>query len=130
MYPGPEGSSLNHRRGYCADGVKQTSDLEDLPPWPQPQGIFSEGRTFHPVALLDTIKSLVERASMKLPGTLTVMEGEAFSALVQAHILHTEDGHMLFRLFNEFTADVKTPDSYFYIHDGVKYLQITYLEQA
>ncbi|KAG2360920.1 hypothetical protein BDR07DRAFT_1247119, partial [Suillus spraguei] len=41
MYPGPENSPLNHKQGYCADG-------EDLPPWPQPQGLFSEGHTIHP----------------------------------------------------------------------------------
>ncbi|KAF9239575.1 hypothetical protein BU15DRAFT_46587 [Melanogaster broomeanus] len=130
MYPGPEGSPLNHRRGYCADGVKQTSKLEALPPWPQPQGIFSDGKTFHPIVLLDTIKCLVERASMNLPGSLTVMEGEALSALIQAHIFHSADGHVLFRLFEEFNVDISTPDSYFYVHENVRYLQIAYLEQG
>ncbi|KAG1804558.1 hypothetical protein EV424DRAFT_1351258 [Suillus variegatus] len=37
MYPGPENSPLNHKKGYCADGVKQSSKAagEELPPWPQ-----------------------------------------------------------------------------------------------
>ncbi|KAG2060562.1 hypothetical protein BDR06DRAFT_863791, partial [Suillus hirtellus] len=54
MYPGPENSPLNHKQGYCADGIKQVSknSSEDLPPWPQPQGLFSEGHTFHPHAFL------------------------------------------------------------------------------
>jgi len=128
MYPGPEGSPLNHRRGYCADGVKQTSKLEDLPPWPQPQGIFSDGRTFHPVAFLNTVKDLVERAVMHQPGNLTIMEGEAFAALAQSHIF-TADGRILFRLFKEFEVDLSTPDHYFHVHDGVKHLHISYLEQ-
>ncbi|KAG1747820.1 uncharacterized protein EDB91DRAFT_1262895 [Suillus paluster] len=38
MYPGPENSALNHKKGYCADSVKQVlkNGGEDLPPWPQP----------------------------------------------------------------------------------------------
>jgi hypothetical protein len=129
MYPGPEGSPLNHRRGYCSDGVKQTSQQDDLPPWPQLQGIFSNGCTFHPVAFLNTIKDLVERAVMNQPGNLTVMEGQAFAALSKSH-LFTADGHMLFRLFKEFEVDPQTPDGYFHVHDGTKYLHISYLEQA
>ncbi|KAF8447599.1 hypothetical protein L210DRAFT_3326256, partial [Boletus edulis BED1] len=49
MYPGSEGSSLNHKRAYCSDGVRQVSKAGDeVPPWPQPQGIFTAGKTFHP----------------------------------------------------------------------------------
>ncbi|KAG1731340.1 uncharacterized protein EDB91DRAFT_1085099 [Suillus paluster] len=35
---GPENSPLNHKRGYCTDGVKQSSKAtgKELPPWPQP----------------------------------------------------------------------------------------------
>ncbi|KAG2120419.1 uncharacterized protein F5147DRAFT_563009 [Suillus discolor] len=34
MYPGPKNSPLNHKRGYCADGIKQVSknSSKDLPP--------------------------------------------------------------------------------------------------
>ncbi|KAF8444446.1 hypothetical protein L210DRAFT_3311152, partial [Boletus edulis BED1] len=49
MYPSSEGSSLNHKRAYCSDGVRQVSKAGDeVPPWPQPQGIFTAGKTFHP----------------------------------------------------------------------------------
>ncbi|KIK74601.1 hypothetical protein PAXRUDRAFT_19707 [Paxillus rubicundulus Ve08.2h10] len=90
------------------DGVKQTSQKDDLPPWPQPQGIFSNGCTFHPVTFLNTVKDLIERASR----------------------LFTADGHMLFRLFKEFEVDPQTPDHYFHVHDRTKYLHISYLKQA
>ncbi|KAG1818937.1 hypothetical protein EV424DRAFT_1281572, partial [Suillus variegatus] len=48
----------NHKKGYCADGVKQSSKntSEGLPLWPQPRGMFSEGRTFHPHAFLSTVQ--------------------------------------------------------------------------
>ncbi|KAG2121510.1 hypothetical protein BD769DRAFT_1361271, partial [Suillus cothurnatus] len=38
MYLGPENSPLNHKKGYCADGVKQFSKAasKELPLWPQP----------------------------------------------------------------------------------------------
>ncbi|KAG1814114.1 hypothetical protein EV424DRAFT_1326182 [Suillus variegatus] len=56
MYPGPENSGYNHRHGFCADGAKKVSKNEPPSPWPQPPGIFSEGKRFHPCAFLETIK--------------------------------------------------------------------------
>ncbi|KAF9235521.1 hypothetical protein BU15DRAFT_51329, partial [Melanogaster broomeanus] len=65
MYPGPEKSITNHRRGVCADGVrskpKPKSESEELPPWLQPQGIFSGGKMFHSQAFLKTVKQIYER---------------------------------------------------------------------
>ncbi|KAG2344981.1 hypothetical protein BDR05DRAFT_881053, partial [Suillus weaverae] len=57
MYPGPKNSSLNYKKGYCADGIKQSSKAagKELPPWPQPQGIFSDGQIFHPHMFLSTV---------------------------------------------------------------------------
>lgn len=129
MYPAPEGSPLNHRRGYCADGVKQFSKVEELPPWPQPPTIFSGGHTFHPAALLSTLKDLLERAVMQLPNGLTVMEDEAFASLIKSRLIRTNDGHVVFRLFQEFEVDPSTPDAYFHVHNGIKYLHLAYLEE-
>ncbi|KAG1777619.1 hypothetical protein EV702DRAFT_1196833 [Suillus placidus] len=55
MYPSPENSGYNHRRGFCANSAKQVSKIELPPPWPQPPGIFSEGKHFHPRAFLKTV---------------------------------------------------------------------------
>ncbi|KAH0831132.1 hypothetical protein J3R83DRAFT_13701, partial [Lanmaoa asiatica] len=122
------GSALNHRRRFCMDGVKQTSKVEELPPWLQPHGLFMEGRTFHPIILLDVLKRIIEHAVMDVPRALTAMEDEAFTTLIKSQIFHTEGGRILFHLFKEFAADPSTPDSYFHTQDGVKYLQLAYLE--
>ena len=45
MYPGKTNSPENHKRGYCSDGVQQKEKSGDfLPRWPQPPGIFTNGR--------------------------------------------------------------------------------------
>ncbi|OAX43560.1 hypothetical protein K503DRAFT_673498, partial [Rhizopogon vinicolor AM-OR11-026] len=51
MYSGPENSSLNHKKDYCPDDIRQVlakNSDEGLPSCPQPCGLFSEGRMFHP----------------------------------------------------------------------------------
>ncbi|KAH0839387.1 hypothetical protein J3R83DRAFT_100, partial [Lanmaoa asiatica] len=115
-------------RGFCADGIKQTSKVKELPPWPQPHGLFTEGWTFHPITLLDILKQIIEHAIMDVPCTLTTMEDEAFTTLIKSWIFCTEGGRVLFHLFKEFAADPSTSDSYFHTQDGIKYLQLAYLE--
>ncbi|KAG2110453.1 hypothetical protein BD769DRAFT_1303856, partial [Suillus cothurnatus] len=85
MYSGPENSPLNHK-GYCADGVKQSSKAagEDLPPWPQPRGIFSDGQTFHPHVFLSTVQRVYEHVFMQGPGETDLLETEAFSKLLNS----------------------------------------------
>ncbi|KAG2128931.1 uncharacterized protein EDB93DRAFT_1049762, partial [Suillus bovinus] len=58
--PGKNNSPLNHKRGYCANGIKQSSKAtgEELPPCPQPRGIFSEGQTFYPHVLLSMVQRI------------------------------------------------------------------------
>ncbi|KAG2040154.1 hypothetical protein BDR03DRAFT_821963, partial [Suillus americanus] len=84
MYPGPKNSPLNHKKGYCTDGVKQSSKAasEELPAWPQPQGIFSEGQTFHPHVFLSMVQRVYEHIFMQRPGETDLLETEAFSKLL------------------------------------------------
>jgi hypothetical protein len=86
MYSGPENSPLNHKKGYCADGVKQSSKAagKDLPPWPQPRGIFSDGQTFHPHVFLSTVQHVYEHVFMQGPGETDLLETEAFSKLLNS----------------------------------------------
>ncbi|KAH0834734.1 hypothetical protein J3R83DRAFT_10294, partial [Lanmaoa asiatica] len=112
------GSVLNHRRGFCMDGVKQTSKVKEVPPWLQPHGLFTEGWTFHPIALLDVLKRIIEHAVMDIPRALTTIEDKAFATLIKSRIFRTEGGRVLFHLFKEFAADPSTPDSYFHTQDG------------
>ncbi|KAH0835879.1 hypothetical protein J3R83DRAFT_9757, partial [Lanmaoa asiatica] len=99
-----------------------------LPPWPQPHGLFTKGRTFHPITLLDILKRIIEHAVMDVPCALTAMEDEVFATLIKSRIFRTKGGRVLFHLFKEFAADPSTPDSYFHTQDGIKYLQLAYLE--
>jgi len=62
MYPTPENSGYNHRRGFCTDGAKQVSKNEPLSPWPRPPGIFSEGKYFHLRTFLETVKQIYRQA--------------------------------------------------------------------
>ncbi|KAG2036500.1 hypothetical protein BDR03DRAFT_810790, partial [Suillus americanus] len=84
MYPGAENSPLNHKKGYCADGVKQVSKDggDELPAWPQPQGIFSKGCIFHPHPFLSAVQCIYEHVFMQGPGDMDMLETEAFTKLL------------------------------------------------
>ncbi|KAG1728994.1 uncharacterized protein EDB91DRAFT_1005463, partial [Suillus paluster] len=81
MYPVPN-SGYNHRQGFCADGAKQVSKTEAPPPWPQPPGIFSEGKRFHPRAFLETVKSIYEQVFLWPSGESPALEQEAFAMML------------------------------------------------
>ena len=95
MYPGPEGSPLNHKRAYCSDGVKQVSKAsEEVPPWPQSQGIFTAGKTFHPQAFYTTVQDIYKWYCIPgaKPPPITIMEAVAFAKLLASHIHMFEGG--------------------------------------
>ncbi|KAG1785108.1 uncharacterized protein HD556DRAFT_1435280 [Suillus plorans] len=115
MYPGPENSGYNHRRGFCADGAKQVSKIELPPPWPQPPGIFSEGKHFHPRAFLETVKQIYEQ--------------EAFATMLLDWSMTLESGTVLFKLYEELEIYGMTPDVLLTVHNSVKHLRIEYLQE-
>ncbi|KAG0694993.1 hypothetical protein DFH29DRAFT_880333 [Suillus ampliporus] len=128
----PENSPLNHKKGYCADGVKQSSKAtgEDLPPWPQPRGIFSEGQMFHPHVFLATVQRVYEHVFMQGPGETDLLETEAFSKLlISRTTVHESDDTVLFRLFKGFVTDPTTPHDRIVSHDGEEWLRINYLQK-
>ncbi|KAG0692816.1 hypothetical protein DFH29DRAFT_1043843 [Suillus ampliporus] len=131
MYPGAENSPLNHKRSYCADGVKQVSKDhgEDLPPWPQPRGIFSEGRTFHPHAFLSAVQCIYEHVFMQGPGDMDMLETEAFAKLLVSRTEVHDDGTVLFRLFKDFIVDPSTPRERIVTRNDKEWLMISYLQQ-
>ncbi|KAG1861004.1 hypothetical protein C8R48DRAFT_571014, partial [Suillus tomentosus] len=71
MYPGPENSGYNHRRGFCTDGAK-----------PQPPGVFSEGKHFHLRAFLETVKQIYEQVFLRPSGESPALEQEAFATML------------------------------------------------
>ncbi|KAG1809006.1 hypothetical protein EV424DRAFT_1328566 [Suillus variegatus] len=130
--PGRKNSPLNHKKGYCADGVKQSSKAagEELPPWPQPRGIFSEGRTFHPHMFLSTVQRVYEHVFMQGPGETDLLETEAFSKLLILRTeVHKSDNMVLFRLFKGFVTDPTTPHDRIVSCNGEEWLRINYLQQ-
>ncbi|KAG2039032.1 hypothetical protein BDR03DRAFT_981073 [Suillus americanus] len=132
MYPGPKNSPLNHKKGYCTDGVKQSSKAAgmELPPWPQPQGIFSEGRTFHPHVFLSMVQHVYKHVFMQGPGETDLLETKAFSKLlILCTEVHKSDNMVLFRLFKGFITDPTTPHNRIISHDGGEWLKINYLQQ-
>ncbi|KAG1783479.1 hypothetical protein EV702DRAFT_1208420, partial [Suillus placidus] len=129
MYPGPENSGYNHRRGFCADGAKQVSKTEPPPPWPQPPGIFSEGKHFHPRAFLETVKQIYEQVFLRPSGESPALEQEAFATmLLDRSTTLEESGTVLFKLYEELEIDSSTPDALLTVHNGVKHLRIEYLQ--
>jgi hypothetical protein len=108
MYPGDK--RLNHKKGFCADGVASklksgSSATDSLPEWPQPQDIFSVGKFFNPSKFLLVIRDLYERVAENetqgRPYTITdyTLEDEAFSRMFQTRIT-IADGHTYFRLYD------------------------------
>ncbi|KAG2140102.1 hypothetical protein DEU56DRAFT_293234 [Suillus clintonianus] len=130
MYPGPENSGYNHRRGFCADGAKQVSKNEPPPPWPQPPGIFSEGKRFHPRAFLEIVKQIYEQVFLRPSGESPALEQEAFAMmLLDRSTTLEESGTVLFKLYEELEIDESTPDALLIVHNGVKHLRVEYLQE-
>lgn len=133
MYPGPTGSSDNHKRGYCADGVRQKvkPDSNDglLPEWPQPHGIFTNGTHFHPMNFLLKIREVFDKVLNKeiTEGDYS-MEDQAFSRLLASRIIQ-EEGRCLFRLYDlEITDNRNIITDLVVTIDGVRYLRIDCLQ--
>lgn len=131
MYPGAENSPLNHKKGYCADGVKQVSKDggDELPAWPQPRGIFSEGRIFHPHPFLSAVQRIYEHVFMQGPGDMDTLETEAFAKLLVSRTEVHDNGTVLFRLFKDFIIDPSTPHERIVTHNNNEWLTINYLQQ-
>jgi hypothetical protein len=94
-----------------------------LPKWPQPQGIFTNGTTFHPIKFLANIRELYERVVVEKGSGDMLMEHEAFADLLAKRLVVLEDGSVLFKLFDVDLAPA-TPDSLVVVHDGDNYLRV------
>jgi len=133
MYPGPTGSSENHKRGYCSDGVRQREKAGSidgpLPEWPQPLGIFTNGTHFHPLIFLSMIRQLYDKI---VEGALSEieysMEDEAFSRLLASRI-HVKGAQSFFHLYDlEIPANQSCSSSLLVEIDDIKYLRVACLD--
>lgn len=119
MYPGPTGSSENHKRGVCSDGVRQTAKSI---PWPQPQGIFDNGAEFRPIAFLQKLREVYEDIVVQGQQREDVpMEYQAFTALLSAQTVD-EGGALLFNLacIDDALIFAAAPDEFFVKDDSGK----------
>ncbi|KAI5997494.1 hypothetical protein EDD15DRAFT_2573122 [Pisolithus albus] len=138
MYPGPEKAAINHKRGVCVDGVRsKPKEDEALPLWPQPQGVFSGGTTFHVQAFLNTVKAVYDQFIGGYPfdgsNSLLILEAQAFSAMLKDRTIITGDDEgppmALFQLYPGFEVDSSTPDGRIIKRDHSKWLRISFLEE-
>jgi len=127
MYPGRSGAPENHKKGYCADGVRQKPKAEStdptLPEWPQPYGIFTNGSHFHPLIFLATVRELYDKViDCAISDQDYSMEDEAFSRMLSSRV-RIENGQALFLLF-DLENGVGTPPSLFVDVEGHRYLRV------
>lgn len=139
MYPGPTKSTTNHRRGVCADGVKSKPAAEspNLPPWPQPTGIFSDGESFHAHAFLKKVQEVYGMVTTaNADGTnLLLVEAQAFLLMLSERTVILTDADSrpttaLFKIYAGFQVDGSVPADRIVQHDGAECLRVGYLEQS
>ncbi|KAI0323780.1 hypothetical protein GY45DRAFT_1264040, partial [Cubamyces sp. BRFM 1775] len=148
MYPGPEGSPLNHKKLCCRDGVRQTGQkvskvlagqkvevVEEPPPFPQPAGVFMNGTHFYPRQFLRAVGELYQRVIVEGNSNTThAMEDLAFAALLQDCILvipatASAPPQVLFTLYKSLTLG-DCPPELVVEHEGTQYLRIDELSDS
>ncbi|OBZ68323.1 hypothetical protein A0H81_11830 [Grifola frondosa] len=144
MYPGPERSAANHKKSYCADGVRQKPKVvertvndvvhkvvEELPEYPQPVGLFTHGTHFHPKIFLAYVLDLYTRlVARNGSGSEKAMEDAAFTALLTKRLrVFPEEGLALFELFPSMKLGPVSADLVVE-RGGVKYLRVDYLSDT
>ncbi|KAI0658954.1 hypothetical protein C8Q70DRAFT_1054261 [Cubamyces menziesii] len=142
MYPGPEGSQLNHKKSCCRDGVWQTGQkitriiagqsvevIEEPPPFPQPTGIFTNGTHFHPNQFLRAVRELYDRVVVgKETNTTHAMQEFALASLLQERIVvipatSSQPSRVLFTLYQSLKLG-DCSSELIVSHDGTQYLEI------
>jgi len=125
MYPGVPGSAINHKKSYCADGVKQKCAKEAPPEWPQPLGIFTKGTQFNPIEFLKTLRNVYESVVNEGGGDAQLsLEHCAFARMTIERTVVCPDGTVLFRLFADLDIPLSTPDNLVIEREGSKYLRL------
>lgn len=112
------GHEDNHKKASCSDGamvlLKATKQNEDpssrvdqpkkiVPPqWPQPSGLFQDVKseiTFNPNVFFSTLNDVHNIIEVQRSTNLT-MEQTAFADLLERRSITTDDGSVLFKLFD------------------------------
>ncbi|PIL30720.1 hypothetical protein GSI_06888 [Ganoderma sinense ZZ0214-1] len=142
MWARGEGDSENHKKGYCSDGVKQKPAcvdgiVEELPPWPQPNEIFSKGTHFWPLRFTRTVRELYDMVTDgdRLGGP-KAMEFAAFADMLRARLVvipatATQPSCVRFKLYRglQLGEQPENPSDIVDV-DGAKYMHVTYLSET
>ncbi|KAI0720548.1 hypothetical protein C8T65DRAFT_567509, partial [Cerioporus squamosus] len=147
MYPGGEGCPQNHKRGVCSDGARTTTQTinrtvngqsvqihEEPPQWPQPAGIFKDGKKFNGRRFLAALEEMYERIVKKGDvDSERTMEYLALTSLLQSRLecppaTETHAAKALFRLFDGLELE-DCPAELVVAQEGSRFLHINYLCQ-
>ena len=135
-YPGGKNSLENHKKLFCSDGVRiptKKTLSSNVPDWPQPQGVYSEGGFFHTLKFLQTVRDIwTSLDDTEMYGSELNIEYDSFVKFFKARQLVIPDEHdksrhiVLFKLhglLDQYTLSPHIPELVV-IHEGFKYLRI------
>ncbi|KAI1788904.1 hypothetical protein LXA43DRAFT_1063210 [Ganoderma leucocontextum] len=136
----PPGNSENHKKGYCSDGVKQKAIdgvIEELPPWLQPNNIFTKGTHFWPKRFCRMIRELYDTITDgNTTGGIKAIEFVAFTDMLSVHltvtpVTKTQASYVRFKLYHrlKLSKQPRNPSNIVKVN-GIKYLHVTYLSNA
>ncbi|KAI1782077.1 hypothetical protein LXA43DRAFT_1069364 [Ganoderma leucocontextum] len=147
MYPEGKNHKDNHSRNVCSDGVRQSPEkvhlvingisrdfIEQVPPFPQPKDVFTDGNVFHPLRFMEVVRRFYDRVIINhsAPGVLA-MNDYAFAGLLydRTVIVPGLDGRpskVIFKLFHSFKlapGEAAVLDD----HEGEMYLRMDCLSE-
>ncbi|KAI1781716.1 hypothetical protein LXA43DRAFT_907964 [Ganoderma leucocontextum] len=147
MYPGPANSPLNHPRGICNDQVWQTARaektkgdkviaaLDEPPPFPQPEKLFTadkDGHYFHVDRLMTLLRDFYLRIMAGVAGSgLSALYDIAFAQLLQARVkiidaTPTSPTVALFRPYRN-VRSIGLGEGQMYPYCGEEWIRLDYL---
>ncbi|KAI1782342.1 hypothetical protein LXA43DRAFT_906053 [Ganoderma leucocontextum] len=147
MYPGPMNSPLNHPRGVCNDQVWQTARaektkgekvalaLDEPPPFPQPERLFTankDGHYFHVDRLMNLLRDFYLRIVTGVAGSgPSALYDIAFAELLQARVkiidaTPTSPMVALFRPYRNIKS-ISVGEGQMYPYCGEEWIRLDYL---
>ena len=87
----------NHKKLFCSDGVRiptKKTLSSNVPDWPQPQGVYSEGGFFHTLKFLQTVRDIwTSLDDTEMYGSELNVEYDSFVKFFKARQLVIPDEH-------------------------------------
>jgi len=99
-------------------------NADSLPDWPQPTGIFKDGKYFNALVFLQTVHDIYDTVTLSGhgPDELRAMEQAAFARMLEERLVVIPNS-VLFRLFSSLENSPKIPSEFIEtLDDGKHYL--------